>query len=192
MLDRGETVCASAVLLTPPVPQSLALLDAGGIELPKDTRARLESIEYEPCLAVMASLDAPAQIPSPGGLAPTEGPIAWISDNQMKGVSATPAVTIHATADFSQENWDRDRQKSGRALLRAAEPWLGSGVTEFQVHGWRYSKPVRTEESACLTLNESPLLVIAGDAFAGPRVEGAALSGWAAAEVLKQLDPKTA
>ena len=152
MLESGEMVSAGAVILTPPVPQSLALLDAGRIELPTETRARLEGIEYESCLAVMASLDGPAQIPRPGSLAPTGGPIAWIADNQMKGVSATPAVTIHATADFSLENWDRDRQESGRGLLQAAEPWLGSGVIEFQVHGWRYSKPVRTEESTCLDL----------------------------------------
>lgn len=190
ILENGEMVSAGAVILTPPVPQSLALLDAGRIELSTDTRAHLEGIEYETCLAVMASLDGPAQIPRPGSLAPTGGPIAWIADNQMKGVSATPAVTIHATADFSLENWDRDRQESGRVLLQASEPWLGSGVIKFQVHGWRYSKPVRTEESTCLTLSDSPLLVLAGDAFADPRVEGAALSGWAAADVLKQMDLK--
>jgi predicted NAD/FAD-dependent oxidoreductase len=61
-------------------------------------------------------------------------------------------------------------------------------VTEYQVHGWRYSKPVRVEESPCLILSESPPLVLAGDAFAGPRVEGAALSGWAAADALKQMN----
>ena len=48
------------------------------------------------------------------------GPIAWIADNQLKGISAEPAVTIHATHAFSPEHWDRDRQESGRALLAAA------------------------------------------------------------------------
>ena len=92
----------------------------------------------------------------------------------MKGISATPAVTLHATPAFSLENWDRDRQETGRELLRAAETWLDSQVTEFQVHGWRYSKPIHGEQSTCLILNESPLLLLAGDAFVGPRVEGAA------------------
>jgi predicted NAD/FAD-dependent oxidoreductase len=187
-LKNGETVRAGAVVLTPPVPQSLALLDAGLVELPAEERVRLERIEYDPCLAVMLVLDGPSRIPPPGSLSPRDGPIAWIADNQMKGASATPAVTIHATAAFSREHGDRDRRESVRELVRAAEPWLGSAVTEFQVHGWRYSKPIRTDESTCLVLRQSPPLVIAGDAFAGPRLKGAAVSGWAAADVLSNMD----
>jgi len=184
-LESGEEISARAVLLTPPVPQSLALLEAGDVELPQSTITRLEEIDYERCIAVMAVVDGPTRIPHPGGLAPAEGPIAWIADNEMKGVSATPAVTIHATAAFSLERWDRDRKETGRELLRAADSWLGSNVTDFQVHGWRYSKPLRLEQEPCLTMSEVPPLVMAGDAFAGPRVEGAALSGWAAAEALE-------
>ena len=180
----GRTFTAGAVVLTPPVPQSLAMLDAGGIFLAPEMRTRLAAIEYDRCLAVMAVLVGPSRIPPPGGVAPTEGPIAWIADNQLKEISAEPAVTIHATHAFSLEHWDRDRQESARALLDAAAEWLGAGIKTFQVHGWRYSKPMRVDEEPCVLLSQSPPLVLAGDAFAGPRVEGAALSGWAAAEAL--------
>jgi predicted NAD/FAD-dependent oxidoreductase len=186
-LESGESVSASGVVLTTPVPQALVLLDVGQVDLPWATRARLESLEYERCLAVLAVLAAPSQIPPPGGLALEEGPIAWLADNQRKGVSATPAVTLHATPSYSRAHWDQDRQVCGRALLDAAEPWLGAGVEAFQVHGWRYAKPVRVEEDGFLVLSEGPPLLLAGDAFAAPRVEGAALSGWRAAEQYRRL-----
>lgn len=180
----GRIFLAGAVVLTAPVPQSLALLDAGGIAVPSEMRLRLAAIEYERCLALMAVLEGPSCIPPPGGLTPDHGPIAWMADNKLKGISAEPSVTIHATPAFSLEHWDRDRQDSGRALLDAAAPWLGAAVRTFQVHGWRYSKPMRVEAEPCVLVSPSPPLVLAGDAFAGPRVEGAALSGWAAAEAL--------
>jgi renalase len=180
----GHTFNAEAVVLTPPVPQSLAMLDAGGNVLAPELRARLAAIEYERCLAVMAVLDGPSRIPQPGAVTLSGGPISWIADNQLKGISAEPAVTIHATHAFSLEHWERERTESGSALLEAAAMWLGAGVKTFQVHGWRYSKPMRVDEEPCVLVEKSPPLVLAGDAFAGPRVEGAALSGWAAAAAI--------
>lgn len=178
----GISFTADAVVMTPPVPQSLALLDAGGILLAPEMRSRLAAIQYERCLAIMAVLDGPSRIPTPGGFKPADGPIAWIADNQLKGISAQPAVTIHATHAFSLEHWDRDREESARTLLEAAAPWLGAGITTFQVHGWRYSKPMRVDPAPCVLVSQSPPLVLAGDAFGDPHVEGAAVSGWAAAE----------
>ncbi|MBD3244085.1 MAG: FAD-dependent oxidoreductase [Chitinivibrionales bacterium] len=185
-LDNGEAVLTGAVVLTPPAPQSLALLDRAGVELLPAVRARVADIAYEPCISVMAVLDGPARVPSPGGLSPAQGPIAWIADNQKKGVSGTPAVTIHADAAYSRSEWERDRQETGLRLLEAAEPWLGSRVSSFEVYGWPCSKPVRVEQRTCLIAKQTPPLVLAGDAFAGPRIEGAVLSGWSAANVLKR------
>ena len=182
--STGEFYSAAAVLLTPPVPQSLALLAAGEIELDPAMRIRLEGIQYERCLAVMAVLNGPSSIPPPGGLVPTSGPVSWIADNQLKGISAEPAVTIHANHEFSLAHWGEDRMESGRLLLDAAQPWLGAEVLSYQVHGWRYSKPIQVDTHPCALLQATPPLVMAGDAFAGPRVEGAALSGIAAAETL--------
>ena len=184
-LDNGDSVFANSVVLTAPVPQALALLNLAELDVSEATKLRLESIEYECCLAVMALLERPSGLPPPGSLSPTEGPIALMVDNQIKGISVTPAVTLHATPAFSLARWDHDRQASGKELLEAAQPWLGSGVTEFQVHGWRYSKPIAGEQEGCLILHERPPLLLAGDAFAGTRIEGAALSGWAAADRLK-------
>jgi hypothetical protein len=187
--ETGAVYSAGAVVLTPPVPQSLAILKAGAVAIQEDTRAGLESIQYERCLAVMAVLAGPSRLAPPGGLAPGDGPIAWIADNQLKGISAEPAVTIHATHAFSLEHWERDRQESGRRLLDAANDWLGAEVRTFQVHGWLYSKPLQVDERSCALVSQVPALVLAGDAFAGPKVEGAALSGWAAAEAVLAVAP---
>jgi predicted NAD/FAD-dependent oxidoreductase len=135
----------------------------------------------------MAVLKGQSNIPQPGFIRFDSGPIGWIADNQAKGISAVSAVTIHATPAYSSEHWEVDRQEIGRDLLALAAPWLGSEVAEFQVHAWRYARPRHEPDHRCLVLNQTPALLIAGDAFGGPRVEGAALSGWAAAEALKEI-----
>jgi predicted NAD/FAD-dependent oxidoreductase len=187
VFENGEIISTNAVLLTAPVPQSLAILDAGEVAIEASMREQLESLEYEPRLAVMAVLNGQSNIPQPGFIRFDAGPIGWIADNQAKGISAVSAVTIHATPDYSSSHWEHDRQEIGRDLLAAAAPWLGSEVAEFQVHAWRYARPGHEQNHPYLRLNQSPALLIAGDAFGGPRLEGAALSGWAAAEALKEL-----
>lgn len=180
----GEVWMAKSVILTAPVPQSLVLLEKGEVALPKEWKSRLDAIQYERCLAVMAVLDGPSSVPDPGGFSPSEGPIAWMADNQKKGVSMEAAVTIHATPEFSLQQWDKDRDEAAKMLLEAAAPWLGAGVKSAQVHGWKFSKPVEVEPEACAVVQRMPMLVLAGDSFCGSRVEGAALSGWAAAEAV--------
>jgi renalase len=188
-LADGQTWSAAAIVLTAPVPQALALLKAGSVELEPAMQDRLAALQYERCLAVMAVLDGPSRVPPPGGLAFSEGPISWIADNQQKGVSATPAVTLHATDAFSVANWERDRDEVARELLAAADEWLGAAVVSFQIHGWRFSKPLVTDPQPCAVVSQHPPLVLAGDAFAGPRVEGAAVSGWAAVAAVEGCLP---
>jgi len=122
IFENGETITANAVLLTAPVPQSLALLDAGEVALEASTREQLAAVEYEPCMAVMAVLNGESNIPQPGFLRFDACPIGWIADNQAKGISASSAVTIHATPAFSLEHQEDDRQKMGQHLLEVAAP----------------------------------------------------------------------
>lgn len=187
-LDNGDTVTADKLLITSPVPQTLDLLAAANISLPADKQARLERIQYEACIAVMAVLDGPTTLEYPGAIALENGPVAWISDNLQKGVSKIPGVTIHGSGDFSAKYFEQDRMEIGQQLIDAAAPFLGDAtVTEYQVHGWRYSKPTIVDDAPCMLLSKAtdlPPLALAGDAFAGPRFEGAVQSGWAAAKIL--------
>ncbi len=186
--EQGGTLTSQNLLLTPPVPQSLELLDAGGYSLPDADRAVLEGITYHPCIAVMVLLDAPANVPEPGGMQLNGEPISWIADNYRKGISPAYGLTIHGAPGFSREHFEGDRDAAGKLLLEAAAPYMGEArVRTYQVHGWRYSQPVTAYPASYLAVSSTPPLVFAGDAFAVPRVEGAALSGLAAADYLRGL-----
>ena len=121
-LEPEESIIARSVIITSPVPQTLDLLDKGNSQLTSGIIERLQKIQYESCIAVMAVLDAPSSLEDPGALAIDEGPIAWISDNHKKGASPLPALTIHASGEFSQANFNRDRNEVGKELIELARP----------------------------------------------------------------------
>jgi predicted NAD/FAD-dependent oxidoreductase len=183
----GWEIFARAVLLTSPVPESLALLepDHGAGLLDEKVLAGLREIEYHRVLAVAAVLDGPSAIPAPGARQLTEGPFSFVADNAAKGLSAWPVVTLHAAHALSAERWDEDDDTLLADLVEQARPWLGSAhVVHAQLERWRWSGPVtpwpdRYSEPA-------PGLLLAGDAFGGPKVEGAYLSGLAAGSRLAE------
>jgi predicted NAD/FAD-dependent oxidoreductase len=182
--EDGETFASDFLLLTPPVPQTLALLAAGDVALPEAIRGPLERIDYDPCWALLAVLDGPSLIPEPGGLWPDGDVISWMADNRCKGMSAVPCVTIHGSPAFSRAHFDTRPGEVARLLLAAAQRWLGARVLTYQLKRWRYSIPVTVFDAPTLFTAEPGPIAFAGDAFAGPRIEGAFLSGIAAARAL--------
>ncbi len=184
-MKNGETLVSPAVILTPPLPQSLALLHNSNLQLPHSENRELNGIHYDTCIAVLALLEGPSQLPVRGALEPASGPIQWIADNYMKGVSARQgALTIHGSHEFSREFWNRDPLEAATHLIEAASNWVSAKVHRFQTHKWRYARPVKVFHQICLSVDASAPLILAGDAFGGPRVEAAALSGLAAAKTL--------
>ena len=183
-LVDGSELIADAVIATSPVPQTIALLENGEVALAANDQVALDAIEYDPCLAFLAVLDGPSGLSEPGAVDPVEGPIDWMADNFLKGISAVPAVTIHATPEFSRAQWDASDEEITEALLDAAQ--LESLVVpdSVQIQRWRYARPSVEHPERFLALDGVPPLVCAGDAFGGAKVEGAALSGAAAATAL--------
>lgn len=190
VLGSGHVLRARALLLTSPVPQSLQLLREGETGLSREIHAALERIRYSPCLALLIELSGPGRIPAPGGIWGDGRPIAWLADNSQKGVSPDTehtALTLHAGAGYSERRWSDAEEGVTADLLAAAAPWLGREVVSTQLHRWRYSLPIVTHPERCLAARHPAPVVFAGDAFGGPRVEGAALSGFAAARALQDL-----
>jgi len=184
-LDNGETIHGRALLLTPPLPQTLAILSTGGFSLPQEQLDLLSAVDYAPCLALLVELEGQSRLPSPGGMQLHGEPLTFIGDNSQKGVSpGVCTATIHAGPNFSETYWDSPDEEIAALLLDEASYWIGAPEKGWRLDRWRYCVPKEIVPQRLLHIPGPPQLVLAGDVFGGPRVEGAALSGLAAAEQL--------
>jgi renalase len=191
-VDGGDEVhlTATALVCSAPVPQSLALLDAGGVDLADDTDTALRAVTYDPTLALLAVPDGPTALPNGGALRLADGPVSWLADGLRKGSSLVPAVVVHASAEVSRALWAAADDEVVARLLPATTAHLGVGIRPVHVHRWRFATPTSAPPAGdtltCTSALPAPL-AFAGDAFAGGRVEGALRSGRAAARALTTL-----
>lgn len=183
------TVEGEALLLTAPMPQSLAILSAGDVCLDEQLLSRLASLTYHPTLVLLAVLDGQSAVPDPGGRQLTSGPFTFVADNHSKGISARVAFTGHLDHDLSAELWGLEDSEILSRMLEDAAPWFGAAeVVEAQLKRWRYAAPViPSKREIEHDLVEGLPLVFAGDAFARAKVEGAYRSGMAAGTHLHRL-----
>jgi renalase len=182
--ESGTEWTGDALIVTAPVPQALDIVGSGEYELPGPVREQLEKVSYDPCLALMALLDGPSGVPEPGGVQIKEEPLDWIADNKLKGISEASGITIHAGPRWSQKHYEDDEAEITAALLGLAGEMVGSNVVSTQLARWRYSWVSESHPEPFLLAQNAPALIFCGDSFAQPKVEGASLSGLAAAGAL--------
>ncbi|MGD9701923.1 MAG: NAD(P)/FAD-dependent oxidoreductase [Acidimicrobiia bacterium] len=184
-LDDGTAVAADALIVTCPLPQAYSLLVTAGVSLPRP----LAEQDYDRTMALLAVLDGPSAVPVPGGLQHPDDVFSFVGDNRVKGISPVDAVTFHANARWSEAHWGDDHDEAHRLLREAAVPWLdGASIVESQVKRWRFATPRAPWPDRCWVATAADgaaaPLVLAGDAFGGAKIEGAALSGLAAAHAI--------
>ncbi|GIK30351.1 MAG: FAD-dependent oxidoreductase [Chloroflexi bacterium] len=174
----GAEYKARALVMTPPAPQSLKLLQDGGTSLDCTTHEALSRIDYAPCLCGLILLDKPAQLPEPGAIQRPGHRVSWLADNRRKGVSTQPVLTLQTGPAFSREHFNSSDADIFALLEEEWRPYArGCRVVEAQVKRWQYSLPITGYHERSLAAPTPFPLIFAGDAFGGPRVEGAALSG---------------
>ena len=174
-LDDGTHLDADQVVVTCPIPQSMALLVNTDLQVPDGIR----NIEYDRTIAALVVVDGVTNVPVPGAVQNGDATFSIVVDNQMKGVSPVRALTLHCNAAFSEEHWSSDVAVTHERVMSLAQSWIGDAtVVEHQPKRWRLATPRTTWHEPCWAYDG---IVLAGDAFAGPRIEGAVLSGVAAA-----------
>ena len=175
--EVGENLTADALVMTAPPPQAIALLDLA------EVRDALSEVNMLPCWAVMAELDRPLATDWEAAFV-NEGPLGWVACNASKPERPQDdAWILHATPDWSAAHLEERPEAVIEVLLGAArglpgaEPFAANSAT---AHRWLYAQAEQPLDQQAIWL-DSFRLALAGDWCHGSRVEGAFLSGAAAA-----------
>lgn len=172
---------ADRVILALPAPQAADLLPGDHA-----LTAQLRAHRLSPCWAVLLGYDAPLPTPFDAAFV-HNAPLAWVARNTSKpGRPSGEAWVLHATPAWTAGHLDIQPAEVERLLTVEFTRLPGAAnvsPTHSEAHRWRYARSAQPLNVGCLTSAEHTLAVC-GDWCQGDRIEGAFLSGLAAAETL--------
>lgn len=175
--ESGDSVVGEFLIMTTPPEQVRSLL------ADREVDAALKPIAMQPCWALMVMFDRPLLADWDAAFV-NHGPLSWVSSQVSRpGRPAADAWVLHASTEWSQTHLEDSHEKVRELLLKAASEL--PGVQPFQVldadaHRWRYALAKDPSEHGALWF-DSKHLAVAGDWCQGSKVQGAFLSGVAAA-----------
>jgi predicted NAD/FAD-dependent oxidoreductase len=170
-LEEGEPLRAAAVLLTPPVPQTLALLARGGLaeRLPAELSAGLRRVSYASGLVLLLRLDRRVDgVPQSGVRLLRDGGIASrIVENERAG--GPSRLSIYGRETFAAARRDAPDEEAAAELEDAASAALGftsAAVLERSLKRWRFARAERpfAGDDPIVEIGGARLL-FAGEAF---------------------------
>lgn len=168
-----------AVVVSAPAPQAAELLATAAPEM----AARAASAPMSACWAVMAEFSHALDVQFDAAFV-HESPLSWIARNGSKpGRPDHEAWVLHGSPAWSESHVDLERTDAGERLVEALREALGGQAFEtvhLAAHRWLYALPTEPLTESCL-FDPELALAACGDWCGGPRVEGAFLSGLAAA-----------
>lgn len=179
--DDGATlVVADVVVCAVPAPAAAALLAPHAPAL----AARCGEATMRPCWATMAVFAEAVAVPWDGAFVNDDATLAWVvRDGSKPGRGEPHAWVLHSTRDFAAARLDAAPGAVQDAMLAAFAALAGGAlppVRAASAHRWAHAlpDPVVADDA----LHDGALgLAACGDWCGGPRVEGALLSGVAAA-----------
>ena len=153
----------------------------------------IAKIEMNPCWATMVGFEKPITDQWVGTFLHGSF-LSWAARNSSKP-GRNPNfehVVIHANPEWTTKHWEHEASEIAETML--AEFWKVTGISpkpniHLQSHRWKYAIPPEPSDTRCFA-EDSAVIVACGDWASGSRVEGAFLSGMAAAgRILGTLSP---
>lgn len=183
--EDGRILHARALVVTAPAPQAAALLRSAAPEV----AGWLDGIRMAPCLAVAARY-ARRGFPWTG-IQSDDDAVSWIAHDTSKRPEShggKSVIVVHASAGFSESRYEAPESEVTAGLLESASRITGEDLRAPEaafLQRWRYALPVQSAPAdPCVFFATPAPLVLAGDGIAGGKIEGAWLSGIAAAEAI--------
>ncbi|WP_244227118.1 NAD(P)/FAD-dependent oxidoreductase [Corallococcus aberystwythensis] len=176
--ETGEDLgLADVVVAAVPAPQAVQLL-AGAPVL----AAQAGTVGLSPCWAVMARFEAPVAVELDGAFV-EDSPLSWVArDTSKPGRAPGERWVLHGSPEYSAAHLEEAAEAMAPKLVEAFGQALGRDVraVEAVAHRWRFAMPSPPLDATSL-FDPALGLGACGDWCAGPRVEGALLSGVALA-----------
>lgn len=176
-----------AVVVATPGPQAATLVDPLSYEL----ASRVREAHYAPTWAVVLAFDQPLSLDVDAAFV-NVGPLSWVARESSKPDRRDgERWVVHANAEWSAAHLEATPEQVLPQLVEAFFVTTGATRVEpsFQkAHRWRYALVTKPLGADCL-VHESGRVVLCGDWCLGARIEGAFLSGAAAAGRLNAIPP---
>ena len=195
--EEGKQVTSRTILLTPPAPQALQLLESSDVLLSEASMKSLRNIHFDPALVCLLTLKGEAEVILPGGHKDSDLPdgIERVVDNHAKGISDEKIITIYATSDFSKTYYDhRDEVILDEMLSRLDLLLPYELISDRQLKRWRYAQADCVYPHPFLQVSINEAVFVAGDAFlheedetGKTRIESAVISGLSVADAMQQF-----
>jgi renalase len=184
VLENGEIYQARSLIVNAPAPQALALTRSS---LQAQTLQALETVQFNPCWALMIALEATPNIDWTG-LEIEHDMLEWAAlDSSKRNAGNPPTLVLHATPTWTQAHLEQSPETVAALMLEMAQALLGDWVKPVTMlaHRWRYAKPSLTHPAPFLAQDN---LVFCGDwcTSNNSRIEAALESGWSTAKHLQQ------
>jgi len=180
--DGRRTGPFATVILAVPAPQAAPLLAAAPA-----LAGRAAGVAFAPCQALMVRYPRSLGLPFDGAFVEAEA-LSWVARNSSKPARGPgeECWVLHGSPEWSRRRLDTNPGRVTAEMLEAFDRACGARLPEPSrtvLHRWRFALPIEPLADPCL-FDPAWGLGACGDWCAGPRVEGAFLSGSAMARRL--------